>query len=347
MVRSPHALESAHLFFGSATRFSFTQLLATHPPLEQRIRAIDPTWDGRFELGAGATQVLEQVSSSRQRDVLAGMLSDAATRRPIDPDRVIDHAGEMAPQELEFATGMLGSLPHELVEAAHHPFSARAVVFALLLHKDESIRQKQFEAIEKNCELACYRQTARLAATVMQLPKGARLPLLDVALPALRSVSAMQATAVRIVLRKMIEADRKVTLFEYTLRRLVEKHLPRLDFGAREPIEFYNVSAIRREAVVLLSALAEASTAETAKAFQTGARTLDPEVDLELVKVDGLDAIDAALKRLSRSSPAVKRRIIDAAAHTVAADGQINVTEAELIRATAATLDVPLPPILA
>ena len=42
------AEEASHLFFSNALKKSFLGLTATHPPLEERIRRIDPSFDGTF-----------------------------------------------------------------------------------------------------------------------------------------------------------------------------------------------------------------------------------------------------------------------------------------------------------
>ena len=45
-IETPKAMEAAHLFFASGV----SSLFATHPPLEERIRALEPDWDGKFIL---------------------------------------------------------------------------------------------------------------------------------------------------------------------------------------------------------------------------------------------------------------------------------------------------------
>jgi tellurite resistance protein len=60
-----------------------------------------------------------------------------------------------------------------------------------------------------------------------------------------------------------------------------------------------------------------------------------------------LPSLNASLEMIAQASGAVKQRVIDAAAHVVAADGQVEPAEAELLRALAATLEVPIPPIVA
>ena len=47
---------------------------------------------------------------------------------------------------------------------------------------------------------------------------------------------------------------------------------------------------------------------------------------------------------LAQASPAVKKIVLTACAHTVAADGLIQSHEAELLRAIGDTLDCPIPP---
>lgn len=144
----------------------------------------------------------------------------------------------------------------------------------------------------------------------------------------------------------MIEADGRVTLFEYALNRLIEKQLTPAGIESRSSMAYFAVGAVRDEAGVILSALASASTAETQRAFGIGASELDPERPPLFVSVSGLAPIEAALKKLARCSPPVKQRLIRAFAATITADGEVNVTESELLRAVAATLDVPMPPLV-
>jgi len=47
-IDSPHAGEASHLFFGNGLGKPLLGAFATHPPLAERIRAIDPAWDGKF-----------------------------------------------------------------------------------------------------------------------------------------------------------------------------------------------------------------------------------------------------------------------------------------------------------
>ena len=50
-LEAVHAGEASHMFFGNGMGKAFLGVLATHPPLDERIRAIDSGWDGKFKQG--------------------------------------------------------------------------------------------------------------------------------------------------------------------------------------------------------------------------------------------------------------------------------------------------------
>jgi len=47
-LSSPRAKEFSHLYFSAGSKTFFKSLFATHPDLSERIRRIDPQWDGQF-----------------------------------------------------------------------------------------------------------------------------------------------------------------------------------------------------------------------------------------------------------------------------------------------------------
>ena len=47
-LETPRAEEASHMYFGNGMGTPWLALLATHPPLAERIRRIDPSFDGKF-----------------------------------------------------------------------------------------------------------------------------------------------------------------------------------------------------------------------------------------------------------------------------------------------------------
>jgi hypothetical protein len=104
---------------------------------------------------------------------------------------------------------------------------------------------------------------------------------------------------------------------------------------------------------VVLSALAHASSDspdEAARAYAEGSAQLKlVQGNLALLSAEdsGLPQLGAALDKLAVASGPIKQRLLVAAAHVVSADGVVLDVEAELLRAIAASLDVPVPPLSA
>jgi Zn-dependent protease with chaperone function len=48
-IDDPNAEDASHFFFANGLRESFAGIFSTHPRLEDRIRALDPSWDGKFK----------------------------------------------------------------------------------------------------------------------------------------------------------------------------------------------------------------------------------------------------------------------------------------------------------
>jgi hypothetical protein len=179
--------------------------------------------------------------------------------------------------------------------------------------------------------------------------------MVNLALGALKQLTPADFQKFSATLQWLIQSDGKIELFEFVLQKIVLRHLDSQFNGPQKNvIQFYSIKPLAPDCAVLLSALANAGSdnaTEIAKAFETGApylRTPD-DVELNLLPREncGVNEIDSALNRLAQALPTIKRNLIEASAHVVGADGVIQESEAELLRAIADTLDCPMPPFLA
>ena len=180
----------------------------------------------------------------------------------------------------------------------------------------------------------------------------AHLPIINLALGALRQLRPEQFNQFSQTLQWLIESDGKIELFEFVLQKIVLRHLAPQFSGTRPPVaQYYSLKPLVPDCAVVLSALANVGSSDAAeiqKAFETGAPYLRaPDgADLALLPREqcGVDQIDAALNRLALAVPTIKKNLIEACVHTVGTDGVITENEAELLRAVADTLDCPIPP---
>lgn len=379
-LRSPRAEEASHMFFGDGVeRRFFAAALATHPPLGERIQRIDPGWDGEFPEIAPAPVEAAKAESAAARERAAGEAvigaavagaavagaavatgaaagsetSGEAAPDALTPDSVTARIGTLSQAHLAYVQQLLADLPDGLRDAVHEVEGAEAAVYALLLADDPDTRTEQLDLLAARAEPAAYQRTRELAGAVAACPPQVRLPLLDLALPALGQLSIGRYEQFLAAVVALIRADRRIDLFEYALERLLRAHLDsRFHPERRTTTHYYRLDRLGGECSLLLSALAHSGQVrpeEAARAFAAGTGELPAGLEgLELLdrSACGMEAIDRALGELDRTSPPLKRRLVRAATATVAFDHRVTVPEGELLRAIADSLGCPVPPFL-
>ncbi|MBI2437681.1 MAG: M48 family metallopeptidase [Lentisphaerae bacterium] len=372
-IQHKNAEEASHLFFANGLGPAWLNLMATHPPLVERIRRIDPAFSGDFaavpgrpvrsaRAGAATPVALADEAEVALRAAFAPGSPAVAPKMPRRPAPVprraatiplrsrqtLESIGQPQAANLEHVTALLKALPAAVKAAAHEPVGARALVYGLLLSADEPIRTEQFQHLALTAEPDVVARTRELTAELAELPATARLPLVDVALTALRGLARAQVETFRDNLRALIEADAAISLFEYMLERMVARRLESFFGRPRQVVvQYYELKPLLPTISVLLSTLAyygQAEEEQAARAFQSGAARLNSPLNLLAKEACGLAAVDQALTKLNAASPAIKKKILDACVACIAADGRTTVSEAELLRAVADSLDCPIPP---
>jgi Zn-dependent protease with chaperone function len=359
-MKNAHAGEVSHMFISDAFMGQrFTSLMATHPPLQERIRRLDPQFDGTFPEVAPVG-----VSPEEARGPQRGKLPDILRRLPGIPglagmpalaagEAAVARVGKVEPPHVDYAQEVHIEIPAPLQEAAQSPFSARALVYALLLGADAGVRQRQLAKLQANAEPRDFTETMRLAEAVKQLPDAARLPLAELTLPALRQMSPAQHHVFRTQVVGLIHADNKISLFEYALHCVLKRYLDMEFSGLRPTVRYKRPEQVAGQIPVVLSHLAwegnhdpdavEAGFAAGMKAWAGAAPQagrLLPQEQCELSQ------FDQALQTLAQASPAIKKQVVASCAACIDADQQVTVREAELLRAICAALDCPMPPLV-
>ena len=363
-LQAAHAEEASHMFFGNGMGESFFHMMDTHPPLAERIRAIDPSFDGSFPpVSVAEAARAAPRAAPPQRSALPfpfpGMPRAQGGMARLAPpiiaaQTVMASAGNPTPAHLRYAEGLRVSIPASLQAAAREGLGATTLVYALLLSDDETVRRKQLDELTSATSAEVCQETVRILPEVQTVATHTKLPLVDLAIPGLRHLSPTQFEQFRAAVQKLVEGDGEIDLFEYVLQKVVLRHLEPYFLQARKPvIQYYSLKPLAGDCAVLLSALAYLGQDEPGKidyAFQQGAQMLCyaaqiehrllPESECELAQVDD------ALNRLCQAVPQIKKNVLNACAQTVAADGVIQEMEAELLRAIADTLDCPMPPFI-
>jgi Zn-dependent protease with chaperone function len=357
-INSPHAEEASHLFFANGLGDS---LFATHPPLVERIRALDPSFDGRFprvipERPSDVSPAPGAAQLSRPPQIPGLPLVQAEGDRFAAPfisqHAVIANIGQATTQHLRYAMDFHQAIPPGLEAAARDPLGAGALVCAFLLASEPATRRKQLDDLADATSEAIRDEIMRVWPDTQSIPPQAKIPMVDLALPALRRLSPQQFEQFRAATETLVASNSETDLFVYMLRKIVVRHLETYFFPEQRRVtQFYALRPLASDCGVLLSATAYAGQENATKAyaaFGQGAESLSRAARSEIPWLPpdqcDLSHIDAALARLSQAVPQIKKNVLNACAQTVVADGVIQEGEAELLRAIADTIDCPVPP---
>ncbi len=364
-LRTPQAEEASHMYFGNGLGASWFKLFSTHPPLVERIRAIDPAFDGVFppvelpEPPPSATRQppmmpppAREVAPPRLQDLIGRtMVASGFSAKPMPSAAAVGLAGAPTAEHLDFAAAWRAQLPDDLRQAAHEPLDAMLMVYGLVLDPKPPVQIRQLEWLKTRLDPSLMVSLERRLPALQNVPRESRLPLVDLCLTALRRLSTEQYNRFKETLMALIQSDQKVSLFEYALLKIVTRHLaPHFEKMSRKIIQYYSLRPLLPDAALLLSALAyegaDQPEQQTA-AFEIGMRQLQPSAgpfEIAASEAIGFAALDQSLTRLAQAAPQIKKQLLNACAFTVGADGTIRAEEAELLRAIADGLDCPLPP---
>jgi Zn-dependent protease with chaperone function/uncharacterized tellurite resistance protein B-like protein len=352
LITGSRAEDLSHMFFGQGIRVRLGALFNTHPPLEERIRRIDPGFQAEAYRQQRRAAAAHPIASAAQPP--AGVLQDG--RRPADvvarwgrsASESANLVGVLSAAKMDHATRMLAALPAGLREALRDPQGAAAAMVALLLAPKDEVMQRQLEALAARGHSALAAQARAAAPHASGLELALRLPVVDLALPALKAAPPEARQALLSALETVIYADRRVSLHEFVVLTLVRHQLA----PAAPPAVAKSVAKLRAEAANLLSLVAHAGTRSDATgqrhaALEAALRAGEQQLGLEATpsSVPSLDAARQSLEALRGLAPLQKALLVKGLFAAATADGSVRVAEAELLRLVAAVLDCPLPPL--
>jgi len=370
LIAGRHAEDLSHMFFGQSIAMRLAGLFDTHPPLEERIGRVHARFDRDSyrktrASAAGAVDAEDDRQADDRRKaagaaILAAGAAGLAGRRGADlgtawgrsANESAKLVGSMDGAKVDYATRLLGALPPELREQLREPAGAGAATVALLLASQDDVLKVQWEALNAKGLGALAERARRIEPLTRGLGPTFHLPVVDLALPAIKSCAESAKTELLDALQTVIYADRRVSLHEFVILTLVRSQLaPRARPGAGGNLK---LAQLRDPVLIVLSLVAHAGTRQDASgqrgdalaaAMRAGMREMGlPEAAAASALT--LETAAEALEQLKNLAPMQKAILVKGMFAAVTHDGTIRVVEAELMRLVGAVLDCPLPPLL-
>jgi Zn-dependent protease with chaperone function len=348
-VANPEVEEVAHMLFAPG----MSRFFATHPPLLERLKAIDPRFDAK-EIDRARASMAAQLQAQAVVEETPAAQAKAA-EYVIDlpaaaPTMVAQLVGNPGTAHMQLAREIRQSLPGAVVAAGRHADSARALLLALALDSNPATRARQKQVIAQRLSAEIAAATAALEPDVDALEPEQRIPALLRGFPALRQLTHEERVQLMACLNGMLPRDGNVALHSYVLRKLAQMHLrDDLDPGART--RRLTLDVVQGDAQVLFSVLAHHGHSDeisARRAYEAGMHHLFPrERPAYGIAGPWTTALDLALSRLDQLAPIAKEQLVEAMVATVTHDQQLTIGEAELLRAVCASVHCPLPPLVA
>lgn len=321
-IHNGHSVEISHLFFGEALSRAHA-FFATHPPLRQRIRRIEPRWNGEF---------------------IQAVYRAESTDQPVEEKPPINFEPAMAAFVAAAMVAESGQPPRfEPQETLHEPLGAAAAICCLLLPEDEKLNQPLLASIGRTWpEL----QQEITTSPWKNSPRQDFLPIVELSTSALRQLPLADYTRFKQCLLMLMKGDGVIDVYEWALYYLLKSSVD-CHFGqAIIPRPRYkNIQELEQELHSIIGMVIQSTQQNDtckARAYERAYAVCGMAMPAVATAPVSMADFTAAMKKLSNGYPLLKSRVMKALVDAAKSDGEVEVIERNVIKAIGAAIDTPI-----
>jgi Zn-dependent protease with chaperone function len=354
---TPEAEEVAHMLFAAG----LPRLFATHPPIEERLKALDPSFRAS-ELPKLAAEAARDSERQRAEDAarppgFAPDVSSASAFTTAGDRSVRGHAahdiaalaGTIASENVRYAENARVAIPEGLrdfVDSADH---ARALMLVVLASQVPEVRTEQRRILEAAYGAEFAARVVAMQPLADSLAPALRLPAVQQLFPALRRLSLAERQRLRDVVAQLANADARIDVFECCITLLLATSLDDLEAGPMHGSAslMQEIPAIH-QLFAILAAQGTGDDTRARRAYEAGISVVLPIIGLPTSPSrNGRRRSRIRSRGSPNLRPFAKKVLIEGLVRCIAHDQQLSVEEGELLRTVCSVLHCPLPPILA
>ena len=372
-MRNPQCSAVSHIFFAEGSLFRWG--LATHPPLRERIHALQPnSSDISFDSvslpdvelagqGTGSLAAVSQFASAPESEPREGSNKQwpgqteeshrmtEERQQSLNAAEVVSNLGEDLGQ-LEAGLRIRDGIDPLWLNAARDSREAQVLVLSMLLSGDSNLREEQISGLRKGMGSEYSERVSEWQQGMESLHSAEKIALVDLCIPTLRRLSRAEYDRLATTLDWVAGVDGKIDLFEFMLNHVLTRHLhghfgqvSRVDVA---PVE--GMGGLFSAGNVLVSVMAslERDEVDARRAFNSAVIGCDsyeswkpsflPEGELEP------RMLTAALAEFEEAPPMAKKTMLQMCCLAAAEDGILTNAETELLRAIADAIGAGIPP---
>jgi len=353
------AEEVSHMLFSQGLKL--TDWFATHPPLLERIRRLEPGFRPA-RLDKLRKDWANNPPDGLAEDMVLGFASQstAISEERANPAPVVVHSFAVeSPNTVSLSSDLLRQnlyqplteLPEALRDLAHNEASAPFLLLALLLDTEEGISRNQYDAIEAQLGTeSAFRVRELMRKLLRTLALSQRLPLAIMAFPALHGLSDEKRAAFCHCMEAVSHADGHISLFSYCLSRLLQTQIHSLEQPRERLFGKRKLGQVKEALATLLCVVAWAGNLdnpETARrAWLAGWHSLFPADKRNYQAPIGVLALDEVWQPLDSLDAISKELLLEAVIICIRHNRVLNIAEADLLHTVCGILHCPLPELL-
>ncbi len=314
-------------------------------PLENRIKRIEPAWNGEFLDSVVnktvAPEAIESAPSGAEKLAMTAAILSSA-------EQAIGEIGSLNEENIEYVHQLIIAMPSLLRKAAQDAYSARLLICAVLVQLQKD-KDTAVAAVARYADPDMQSLLEKYRLELKSLTDEFMLPMLELCVNALRELSPNQYVQFKATLESIIASDKSVNLREWVIQRFVIQQLD-LHFGFRKPpkARYANLDVPSGDVATLLSLIAwvEHKDADEASAAfgRSVAEAKLPNLKLLSAADLGLKVLESALDNLMQLRPLAKPRLLKSCVVLIMHDGRATTRGIELVRTISTCLDCPMPP---
>ena len=361
-VTNSKAVEGSHLFFGNIFDGSLLSgIFNTHPDLTERIRRIDPQFNGEFPKviqhqvnpdGSEPEPVQKADSGENLKNILGRMMGEFGQRvsgagSAAIASAILSAAGSVTQQKMQVAKALLENIPSNVEEKIKDRFGATAAVLAVLLNGEPSRREKELGFLRENLPADLFKDIGTIAEDIEGITDAVKIPIVQKAFPYLRTMPKSDYLKLREIILTLMKSDGQIDLLEFTIAGFVVNDLDlyfRLVPPPAETLEQPDqIAGPFRQVASMLAYAGTDDRGSAQKAFATAIESIGLSFPI-LPKEECTPAeFSRALNTLTHAKAPLRQQILEALYACISSDCRINEREGELIRAVTAYLNCPMP----
>lgn len=346
LLDSSHAEDMSHMCFGQSIELkAFSGMLATHPPLDDRIQALVPGYRSiRRQMDEEAVDDLSPIAQFAGSTESAPAAEASTVKSAPQAENLVASIGTVQPEQVEEAVEIHKAIPDEVIELAHKPDTVSSLMLALIATNNESDWNAQKNKVKE--KVSGEELDAIENLLPMEIDARQRIPLVEIAMPAIKRLDEEAGKRLLANASHLIVADKTISPFEFFLYALLRKHLSEKDAAFESStIKSYNKVTEELEELIGVVSLVGHSYDPVKMSNLMESFVVNWHANVEPPEYNAKKLHDS-LTKLNRLTPLLKKPLMLTLAELVMEDGKVNTAELELLRATGIYLECPVPPLV-